>query len=31
MSSTAEQNKTDNQCIVEEKITKVTGDIQMLK
>ena len=31
MSSTAEQNKTDNQCIVEEKITKVTGDIQIRK
>jgi len=31
MSSAAEQNKTDNQCIVEEKITKVTGDIQIRK
>jgi polo-like kinase 1 len=31
MSSTADQNKTDNQCIVEEKITKVTGDIQIRK
>ena len=31
MSTPQDQTKIDNQCIVEEKITKVTGDIQIRK